>query len=85
MSHDYHTAKDIGVEASNGNQGKAKIITVHNSNHESVDRTFMGLPESYTANESQIKHSSNGRQWKDKRAQNSTTNVTQSPVQLLYV
>jgi len=34
------------------------------------------FPESYTTNYSWIGHSSNGRQRKDKRAQNSTTKVS---------
>jgi len=46
------------------------LASVHNGNHNGVDRIFMGL---YSASDSWIRHSSNGGQQEDKRAQNSTT------------
>jgi len=45
------------------------LASVHDGDHDSVDRIFAGFPESYTANDSQIGCSSNCRQREGKRAQ----------------
>lgn len=47
--------------------GRLDCASVHDGDHDGVHRIFVGLPECYTANDSEIGHLSNGEQQEDKK------------------